>query len=161
MEIYEASNGNYFITTDKSKLQVDVIHQFLSKESYWAKDIPEKIVEKAIENSLCFGLFLKDATGKTSDTQIGFARLVTDKATFAYLADVFVLKTHRGKGLSKWLMNVIQSHPELQQLRRWLLTTKDAHGLYEQTGWTKVPEDYVYRFMMRHNPDVYKNKEGQ
>lgn len=161
METYKASKGNYFITTDKSKLQVDVIHQFLSKESYWAKDIPEKIVEKAIENSLCFGLFLKDATGKSSGTQIGFARLVTDKATFAYLADVFVLETHRGKGLSKWLMNVIQSHPELQQLRRWLLTTKDAHGLYEQTGWTKVPEDYVYRFMMRHNPDVYKIKKAK
>ncbi|MBS1744625.1 MAG: GNAT family N-acetyltransferase [Bacteroidetes bacterium] len=117
--------------------------------------------EKAIENSMCFGLFMKDNTGNISDSQVGFARLVTDKATFAYLADVFILKQHRGKGLSKWLMHVIQSHPALQQLRRWLLTTKDAHGLYEQTGWVKVPDDYVYRFMMRHNPDVYKNKEGQ
>ena len=95
------------------------------------------------------------------DEQIGFARLITDKATFAYLADVFVLETHRGKGLGKWLMQIIQEHPDVQNLRRWLLTTKDAHGLYEQAGWTQVPDDYVYRLMMRHNPDVYLKTERQ
>jgi hypothetical protein len=161
MENFETHNGIYFITTDPSKLQVEVIHQFLTTESYWAPGIPKNIVEKAIENSMCFGLYLKEKPESTSYTQIGFARLVTDKATFAYLADVFVLKPYRGQGLSKWLMQTIQSHPELQNLRRWLLTTKDAHGLYEQIGWTKVPEDYVYRFMMRHNPDVYKKKENK
>ncbi len=153
-EMYEVSDGEYYITTNILKLDVDIIHKFLSKESYWAKDIPKPVVEKSISNSLCFGLFYKDE-------QIGFARLVTDKATFAYLADVFVVKAHRGKGLSKWLMKTIQSHPELQNLRRWILTTKDAHGLYEQLGWIKPPDDYVYRFMMRHNPDVYQKTESQ
>ena len=149
MKVYEVRNGLYKITTDNSKLDVNLIHQFLCEESYWAKGIPKNIVEKSIANSLCFGLFYKDA-------QVGFARLVTDKATFAYLADVFIINEHRGNGLGKWLMKTIHEHPELQNLRRWLLTTKDAHGLYEQLGWIKPPEDYVYRFMMRHNPDIYK-----
>lgn len=150
--IYEVVDDMYYITTDVSKLDVNVIHQFLSEESYWAEEIPKSIVEKAIANSLCFGLFYKDA-------QIGFARLVTDKATFAYLADVFVLKEYRGRGLSKWLMHAIQTHPELQNLRRWLLTTKDAHGLYEQFGW-KIPDaNYAYRFMMRNQPGLYKKNE--
>jgi GNAT superfamily N-acetyltransferase len=149
MKVYEANNGLYKITTDNSKLDVNLIHQFLCKESYWAKGIPKNIVEKSIANSLCFGLLYEDA-------QVGFARLVTDKATFAYLADVFIINEHRGKGLSKWLMKTIHEHPELQNLRRWILTTKDAHGLYEQSGWIKLPEDYMNRFMMRHNPDVYK-----
>ncbi|MFT4153303.1 GNAT family N-acetyltransferase [Parafilimonas sp.] len=149
MATYEVRNEMYAITTDTSKLDVNVIHQYLSEESYWAQGMPRDVVEKSIDNSLCFGLYYNDA-------QVGFARLITDCATFAYLADVFILHEHRGKGLSKWLMEAIQAHPELQNLRRWLLTTKDAHGLYEQAGWTKVPDDYIYRFMMRHNPDVYK-----
>lgn len=154
MQVYEVRDKMYSITTDSSKLDVNVIHKYLSEESYWAKGIPKHVVEKSIANSLCFGLFY-------DEEQIGFARLITDKATFAYLADVFVLETHRGKGLSKWLMQTIQAHPDVQNLRRWLLTTKDAHGLYEQTGWTKVPDDYVYRLMMRHNPDVYLKLESQ
>lgn len=153
MKVYEVSNGLYKIATDNSKLDINLIHQFLCKESYWAKGIPKNIVEKSISNSLCFGLFYKDA-------QVGFARLVTDKATFAYLADVFIINEHRGNGLGKWLMKTIHEHPELQNLRRWILTTKDAHGLYEQLGWIKPPDDYVYRFMMRHNPDVYKKPES-
>jgi len=157
MQPYEASSETYFITTDISKLDVNVIHRYLSEESYWAQGIPKDIVEKAIQHSISFGLFYKDDANNL--TQIGFARLVTDRATFAYLADVFVLKEYRGKGLSKWLMKIIQLHPELQNLRRWLLTTKDAHGLYAQLGWIKVPEDYMYRFMMRHNPGVYKKLE--
>jgi GNAT superfamily N-acetyltransferase len=150
--IYEVHEGLYNITTDISKLDVNVIHRFLSEESYWAKGISKNVVEKSIANSLCFGLFYKDA-------QIGFARLITDKATFAYVADVFILHEHRGKGLSKWLMRTIQSHPELKNLRRWLLTTKDAHTLYEQLGWQKPSPDYVYRFMMRQNADVYKKSQ--
>ena len=156
MQPYEARDGNYYITTDISKLDVNIIHQYLSEESYWAKGIPKQVVEKAIANSLCFGLFHDAEQSNINMQQVGFARLVTDKATFAYLADVFVLPGYRGKSLSKWLMYVIQAHPELQNLRRWILTTKDAHGLYAQCGWTKVPDDYMYRFMMRHNPDVYK-----
>jgi hypothetical protein len=156
-QVYEVRNGSYHINTDISKLDVNVIHKYLSEESYWAKGIPKQIVEKAILNSLCFGLYCNDERTLPNGRQVGFARLVTDKATFAYLADVFILPEHRGKGLSKWLMQTIHAHPELQNLRRWILTTKDAHGLYEQLGWIKPPPDYAYRFMMRHNPDVYKN----
>jgi GNAT superfamily N-acetyltransferase len=148
-QVYEVRNGPYSISTDISKLDVNIIHKYLSEESYWATGVPKNVIEKAILNSVCFGLYC-DAE------QIGFARLVTDKATFAYLADVFILPAFRGRGLSKWLMRTIQAHPEFQNLRRWILTTKDAHSLYEQCGWTRVPEDYMYRFMMRHNPDVYK-----
>lgn len=154
MQAFEVRDNMYSITTDNSKLDVNLIHQYLSKESYWAKGIPKQVVEKSIANSLCFGLLY-------NDEQVGFARLITDKATFAYLADVFVIEAHRGKGLSKWLMQTIHAHPDVQNLRRWLLTTKDAHGLYEQTGWTKVPDDYVSRLMMRHNPDVYLKSESQ
>jgi len=148
-EHYEARKENYFISTDISKLNVDMVHNFLSVESYWAKGIPKNIVEKSIRNSLCFGVYF-------DDEQIGFARLVTDKATFAYLADVFILPIHRGKGLSKFLMQTIHAHPELQNLRRWWLGTKDAHGLYEQFGWTRINDEVAKRFMQKHNPDVYK-----
>lgn len=145
---YEVQNENYFITTDPSKLNVDVIHHYLSKESYWAKGIPRATVERSISNSLCFGVYY-------NNEQIGFARVITDKATFAYLADVFILAEHRGKGLSKWLMQNIHAHPELQGLRRWWLGTKDAHGLYEQFGWTRITDEVAKRFMQKHDPDVY------
>jgi len=148
---YEATKGDYIISTNPAKLDVDAIHHYLSQESYWAAGIPKPVVEKSVNNSLCFGLYYKDA-------QVGFARLVTDKATFAYLADVFVITAHRGKGLSKWLMQTIHAHPELQNLRRWWLGTKDAHSLYEQFGWTRITDDVAKRFMQKHNPDVYKNK---
>ena len=141
------------ISTDPALLNVDVIHGYLSNQSYWAQNVPKEIVQKSITNSLCFGLYFK---GK----QVGFARLVTDKATFAYLADVFILKEYQGKGLSKWLMEIIQSHPELQGLRRWMLGTIDAHGLYEQFGWTVLDEDSRKRFMQRHFKDVYQKKPG-
>jgi GNAT superfamily N-acetyltransferase len=148
-EHYEARKENYFISTDISKLNVDVIYNFLCEESYWAKGIPRDVVEKSISNSLCFGVYY-------NNEQIGFARLVTDKATFAYLGDVFILPQYRGKGLSKFLMKTIHAHPELQNLRRWWLGTKDAHGLYEQFGWTRITDDVAKRFMQKHNPDVYK-----
>jgi GNAT superfamily N-acetyltransferase len=146
---YEKSKDEYLVSTNSSLLNVELIHDYLSRQSYWAKDIPLEVVEKSISNSLCFGLY-------HDQQQIGFARLVTDKATFAYLADVFVLEEYRGKGLSKWVMEVIQSHPELQGLRRWMLGTRDAHGLYEQFGWTVLDEDTRQRFMQRHNKNAYQ-----
>ncbi|MDE3235812.1 MAG: GNAT family N-acetyltransferase [Bacteroidota bacterium] len=146
---YEIVNGAYSISTDKAKLNIPLVHRYLSIDSYWAKNIPFSVVEQSIANSLCFGVY-------HTNEQIGFARLITDKATFAYLADVFILPEHRGKGLSKWLVQFIHAHPELQGLRRWLLGTKDAHGLYEQFGWQRFTEEQTQRFMQRHNPDVYK-----
>ncbi len=124
----------YKISSNKEDLQIDVIHKFLSN-SYWAKDIPISIVKKSIENSLCFGVYYQNR-------QIGFSRIVTDYATFAFLADVFILKNFRGKGLSKQLMKYIIEYPELQKLRTWMLKTKDAHGLYKQFGFDspKFPE---------------------
>ena len=146
---YEKTEGEYQISTDPSKLDIGVIHKYLSEESYWASGIPFEKVKNSIEHSLCFGLY-------HHHEQVGFAILITDKTTFAYLADVFVLEKERGKGLSKFLIAAIQSHPELLNLRRWLLGTKDAHGLYEQFGWTRITEELSNRFMMRFNPDVYK-----
>lgn len=146
---YEVRKDDYLISTDPSLLNIDTIHNYLSVESYWATNIPGDVVQKSISNSLCFGLY-------QYKEQIGFARLVTDKATFAYLADVFIIDLFRGKGLSKWLMETIQSHPELQGLRRWMLGTRDAHGLYEQFGWTVLDEDTRKRFMQRHFKDVYR-----
>ena len=119
------------ISTDKTKLDIPLIHQYLSEESYWAKNIPLDVVERSIANSLCFGVYL-------DEKQIGFARITSDCATFAYLADVFILTPYRGKGISKKLMEFIKEHPALQGLRRWMLATADAHGLYKQFGFTEV-----------------------
>lgn len=138
----------YSITTDTTFFNLEYIHNFLSR-SYWAEGIPIETVQKSIENSLCFGVF---HLGK----QIGFARMITDKATFAYLADVFIDEAYRGKGLSKWLMEEIMNHPDLQGLRRMLLATRDAHGLYAQYGF--VPLTFVDRWMHIHRPDIYKSK---
>lgn len=146
---FEAHQEDYFISDDPALLDIDIIHDFLSNRSYWAEGIPRGILEKSMANSLCFGLY-------KSGKQIGFARLVTDKATFAYLADVFVLEEYRGKGLSKWLVELIQSHPEVQGFRRWMLMTRDAQGLYEQFGWTVLDEDARQRCMQRHFKDMYK-----
>ena len=147
----EFEDQGYSISTDNEKLSVSLIHQFLSQESYWAKNIPLAVVQRSINHSLCFGLY-------HLEEQIGFARLVTDKATFAYLADVFILPEYRGKGLSKWLLQNIHAHPALQGLRRWLLGTKDAHSLYAQFGWKAIPEDLAARFMHLHYPDVYQSE---
>lgn len=146
------SKEGFEISTDPQRLDVDLIHQYLSKESYWAKNIPIEVVQRSIQHSLCFGIFHRER-------QIGFARVITDKATFAYLADVFIIDAHRGKGLSKWLLTFIHHHPDLQGLRRWLLATKDAHGLYRQFGWEPIPEAMVGRLMQLHNPDVYLPKD--
>jgi hypothetical protein len=120
--------NTYDISTDPTRLQPAAIHAYLTR-SYWSPGIPRELVERAIANSLCFGIYLG------GEAQVGFARVVTDKATFAYLADVYVLEEHRGQGLSKRLVQTIQAHPELQGLRRFLLATRDAHGLYAQFGF--------------------------
>jgi len=138
-------NG-FTISTEKEKLDIDLIHSFLNR-TYWAEGISKEIIRRSIEGSLCFGLF-------ENDKQVGFARMITDKATFAYLADVFIIEEYRGRGLSKWLMEVIMSHPDLQGLRRMILVTKDAHGLYKQFGFT--PLINVDRWMQILDPDVYK-----
>jgi GNAT superfamily N-acetyltransferase len=141
---------DYIVSDDKGLLDVSMVYEYLSQVSYWAKGIPREVVEKSIAYSICFGVYCKD------ETQVGFARVITDRATFAYLADVFILEGHQGKGLSKWLIEVIQSHPELQGLRRWMLGTKDAHGLYAQFGWLVLDEETRKRFMQRHNKNAYQ-----
>jgi GNAT superfamily N-acetyltransferase len=119
--------NTYEISTDPSRLQLDAIHAYLTR-SYWSPGIPKDVVARAIANSMCFGLYL-------GESQVGFARVVTDKSSFAYLADVYVLEAHRGQGLSKRLVQAVQAHPELQGMRRFLLATRDAHGLYAQFGF--------------------------
>jgi GNAT superfamily N-acetyltransferase len=129
------------ISTDQSLLDFQMIFNYLYNESYWAKGIPEDKLRKAIVNSLCFGVYKQK-------TQVGLARVVTDKATFAYICDVFVSSEHRGLGLSKWLIQTITEHPDLQGLRRWSLATADAHGLYSQFGFTQLtrPETWMEKF---------------
>lgn len=128
-------------------MDIGVIHDYISR-SYWAENIPLRTMTKAIDNSLCFGAFTEQGA------QVGFARLVTDYATFAYLADVFVLEQHRGKGISKWLMKTIIQHPDVQGLRRIALATSDAHKLYEQFGFEPLASPNL--FMELHQPDIYR-----
>src|SRR5262249_47929215 len=142
----EWRRDSYVISTDPSRLDHAVIHGYL-RESYWASGIPREIMDAAIRNSLPFGLY-------ESDAQIGFARAITDFATFAYVADVFVLPSHRGLGLAVWLMEVVRAHPRLQGLRRWVLATKDAHGLYEKTGFTALADPGRYMEIL--DRDVYR-----
>jgi GNAT superfamily N-acetyltransferase len=136
--IFEHRRDEFLVSTNPTRLDLDVIHGFLTS-CYWAKGIPREIVARSIEHSLCFGVY--DGNG----AQVGFARVISDFATYAYIADVFVLESHRGQGLGKLLMEGITQHPELQGLRRWSLSTLDAHGLYAQFGFTslKWPERYM------------------
>ena len=144
-----STRDGYVITTDRARIDVDALHRFLSEDSYWARNIPREVVERSIRHSLCFVILHKDEL-------VGFARVTSDRATVAYIGDVFVLPAHRGKGLSKWLMEYISGYPELQGLRRWMLATADAHELYARFGFTpmKVPE----RWMERHEPDIYAKR---
>ena len=144
--VVQYRRGEFLISTDPERLSLDVIHGFLTN-CYWAKGISREIVARSIEHSLCFGIY------EGNGAQVGFARVVSDFATVAYLGDVFVLESHRGRGLSKWLMQCVVEHPALQNLRRWILLTRDAHGLYSQFGFTpvKAPE----RYMELHDPNVY------
>jgi GNAT superfamily N-acetyltransferase len=146
-EIVEHRRGDYVISTDRGRLNLDVVHDFLTN-CYWAKGISRELVGRSMQNSLCFGLY--DANAR----QVGFARVVSDFATVAYLGDVFVVESHRGRSLGKWMMECIMQHPALQGLRRWILLTRDAHGLYSQFGFAplKAPE----RYMELHRPDVYE-----
>ncbi len=143
----EWQKGPYTISTDFSRFDLARVHHHLAHQAYWSPGIPFEVVARAFQNSLAFGLY----QGKE---QVGWARVITDRATFAYLADVYVLEAHRGAGLGQWLMEVILSHPELQGLRRWMLATRDAHALYARYGFRPLaaPE----RFMERHFPDAYK-----
>ena len=144
--VQEYHRGKFVISTARERLDMDAIHGFLT-ECYWARGVPREVVARSIENSMCFGVY---SDGK----QVGFARVISDYVTYAYIGDVFVLEPYRGHGLGKWLMQCIMQHPRLQGLRRWSLVTADAHGLYTQFGFTplKAPEKY----MELHDAEVYE-----
>jgi N-acetylglutamate synthase-like GNAT family acetyltransferase len=139
------SKGDYEISTDPARIDIGMVHEFLTN-SYWAKGIPLETVLRSIENSISFGVY-------HGQQQVGLARIISDQATFAYLADVFISSAYRGRGLSQWLMECIVSHPDLQGLRRWMLATQDAHGLYAKLGFT--PIKHPDSWMEIHCPDVY------
>lgn len=142
----ERTVGNYVVSTDKSRLQIEVIHQFLSEESYWARNIPFALVCAAVENSFCIAVY-------NGNQQVGFARVITDFATFGYLADVFVLAKHRGNGLSKAMLALLIEHEWVRQLRRLLLATRDAQGLYAQYGFQRI--EHPERLMGIFNNTIY------
>jgi len=150
-QIVEYRRGDFLISTDRSRLDLDIVHGFLT-ECYWANGIPKEVVAPSIQHSLCFGMY-------HAEKQAGFARVISDYATYAYLGDVFVLEPYRGHSLGKWMMQCIMAHPWLQELRRWNLLTRDAHGLYAQFGFTplKTPE----RYMEIHDPGVYSRASVQ
>ena len=142
----EWHRGMYVISTDKNRLDLQVIHGFLTT-SYWAQGIPLETVRRSLEHALTFGLYLQDQ-------QVGFTKIITDYTTFAYVSDVFILELYQGQGLGTWLMEVVTTHPDLQGLRRWVLATKDAHALYQKVGFRalRFPE----RFMEILDMDVYQ-----
>jgi len=142
----EWKQNELIVTTDPAQQDVDAIHAYLTR-AYWCEGIPRRIVERAVRNSLCFGLF-------DGPAQVGLARVVTDYATYAYLCDVYVLESHRGQGLGKWLIECVMVHPELQGLRRFNLATRDAHGLYAHFGFQPLRQPEVH--MEKHKPDIYK-----
>ena len=144
--MHEWQRDDYTVSTDRARLQLDVIHGFLTG-SYWAAGIPRETVERSIQHSLCYGVY-------RGGEQVGFGRLVTDFATFAYVADVFILDAHRGRGLARWMARCMVDTPELQGLRRWLLATRDAHAVYESVGFETVTEPS--RFMQILNRDPYR-----
>ena len=139
----EWRRDEYVISTDRARLDVKLIHEFLSGSSYWAQGRPREAVERSIEHSLAFGVY-------RGERQVGFARVITDYATFAWIADVFVVEEFRGRGLAKWLCEVMINHPQLQGFRRWVLATKDAHELYRRMGFQELQRPD--RWMERHDP---------
>ncbi|HVF81176.1 MAG TPA: GNAT family N-acetyltransferase [Flavisolibacter sp.] len=147
----EWMKDDYIISDNKGKVNVAYVHRFLS-QSYWAEGIPLDVVQRSINGSLCFSVLYKE-------DQIGFARVITDEATFAYLCDVFIDEKHRGRGLSKWLMETVLAYPGLQGLRRFMLATRDAHSLYRQYHF--VPLTFTDRWMHIHQPDAYKKQTGR
>ena len=142
----QSTNTEYTVSTDKTRLDLPSIHQFLSTQAYWSLNIPFTTVKRSVENSLCFGVYF-------GPQQVGFARVITDYATIAYLGDVFIIPEHRGKGLSKKLVDEIMTHPDLQGMRRWILLTGDAHGLYRQFGWEPIAKPELYMEIAR--PNIY------
>jgi GNAT superfamily N-acetyltransferase len=146
----DRKKGPYSISTNPKRLDLDAIHRFLSR-SFWAEGISKKLVAKSISNSLCFGLFHERE-------QVGFARIITDRATYAYLCDVYILESHRGKGLSKWLIEAVMAHPDLQGLRRFQLVTRDAHGLYEPFGFRTPENPERHMEIFRHGMYVRKSQ---
>jgi GNAT superfamily N-acetyltransferase len=161
MMAMEWQKDEFTLSTDPSRIDIPYVHAFLSTKSYWAMGVPIGIVSASIEGSLCFGMYTAGAEGSKGvhgvvERQVGFTRVITDKATFGYLADVFIDEEYRGRGLSKWMMETILGHPELQGFRIWQLSTRDAHGLYEQFGF-EVPAD-PRRIMRKNDPDVYRRK---
>lgn len=143
----EWQKGQYTLSTDQSRLEFDTIHHHLSEVAYWSLGIPRSTVERSFANSLCFGVYGPEGL-------VGWSRVITDYATFGYLADVYVLPEYRGQGLSKWMMECIMGHPDLQGLRSFTLFTRDAHGLYAQFGFEHL--DDPKRFMAKRNPNVYR-----
>lgn len=143
----EWHKGDYLVSTDPERLDRAAIHRYLSEEAYWSLGIPRELLDTALDHSLCFGLYL-------GQQQVGFARLITDYATFAYLADVYVLAEHRGQGLARWMMTCIMAHPQVVPLRRIMLVTKDAHPLYRAVGFDDpaVPS----RILTRYRPRCYQ-----
>ena len=140
--------AGFSINTDQGKLDRGAVHEFL-RNSYWAKGVPREVVDRSIENTLCFGVY-------EGERQVGFARVITDYATFGYLSDVFIVESHRGRGLATWMMEVILAHPDLQGLRRWMLATNDAHGLYRKVGFRDLA--HPERFMELVFPDLYERE---
>jgi len=138
----EWQKGDYVISTDSDRLDIPFVFSFLSQESYWAQERSIQVVQKSLKHSLNFGIYRRDE-------QVGFARVVTDYSTFAWVADVFVVSDHRGRGLAKWLIEIITAHPDLQNLRRWVLATRDAHELYSKFGFEKLRDPD--RWMERRN----------
>jgi GNAT superfamily N-acetyltransferase len=149
---YERRRDDYLISTDKALLDRSTIHQFLA-QTYWSPGIPPEIVDRALDNSLAFGVY-KDGA------QVGLARVVTDYATFAYIADVFILPPYRGQGLSVWLVESVLAHPDLQGLRRWLLATRDAHELYRKHGFESLTMPERFMEIRRANPYTRPTDDG-
>jgi len=151
METYEIQSGDILITTDRNRLDIDAIHDFLSTKAYWSLGIPREVLERSIANSLNFGLFVEGA-------QVGFARVISDYSTVAYLGDVYVLENHRRQGLAQMMMEAVMAHPALQNLRRWILLTSTAGWLYEKYGFAKLPHPEIY--MERFDPQIYQRPAG-
>jgi GNAT superfamily N-acetyltransferase len=151
MDAHEYRFNEYVVSTDRARHDLEVIHHFLT-HSYWAKGIPREIVARSIQNSLCFGVF-------KCNQQVGFARVVSDFSTYAYLGDVFILPEHRGRGLAKFLMRCIVEHPRLQGLRRWSLATRDAHSLYAEFGFRALADPESH--MEIYNREVYQKPKPE
>jgi N-acetylglutamate synthase-like GNAT family acetyltransferase len=150
VETLEYQREGFVVSTDPGRINLDIVHGYLAR-TYWSKGIPLETVKKGVQHSLCFGVY------EEGGEQVGFARVISDYATYAYLADVFILEQYRGQGLSKWLMECLLAHPELQTVRTFFLATRDAHGLYQQFGFRPVEEPA--RYMVRRNPTVFRDGE--